>query len=209
MKYLSLLQQRTNTFSKTYELILENIIPKKKYVIVELGTSRSFKSWGISSDLKDWFPDDPKRWAWSDGCFTRLFLDNLEDYDIVMYTIDPCPNAVSVVKTMTQNNKNIVIIKTTSTEFLKNFSDKIDFLYMDHLESGEKACNVHLEDARLLIEKDLMNDNALILIDDTPKLDMESTKSRYFSKGQYSIPYLLDNGYETVIHEYQMLLKKK
>lgn len=203
MKYLSLLQQRKNTFSKTYELILENIKPKRKYVIVELGTSRSFKSWGISSDLKDWFPDDPTRWAWSDGCFTRLFLDNLEKYDIVMYTIDPCPNAINVVKTMTQNNKNIVIIQTTSTEFLKNFSDKIDFLYMDHLESGEEACNVHLEDARLLIEKDLMNDNALILIDDTPKLDTD------FSKGQYSIPYLLDNGYERVIHEYQMLLKKK
>lgn len=203
MKYLNLLAQRQNTFSKTYELILENITPKRKYVIVELGTSRSFKSWGISSDLKDWHPENPEKWAWSDGCFTRLFLDNLEEYDIVMYTIDPCPDAISVVKTMTNDNKKIVVIQTTSTEFLKNFDDKIDFLYMDHLESGKKACAVHLEDAKLIVEKDLMNENSLILIDDTPKLNIE------FSKGKDSIPYLLNNGYETVIHEYQMLLKKK
>ena len=68
MIYEEYLRQRKNTFKKTLELLK----PYNNIVIVELGTSRSFKSWGISSDTKDWFKDNPEKWAWSDGCFTRL-----------------------------------------------------------------------------------------------------------------------------------------
>jgi hypothetical protein len=87
-----------------------------------------------------------------------------------------------------------------STDFLNNFNDKIDLLYMDHLESGELACKVHLQDAKIVIEKNLMKDDGIILIDDCPEDQI--------GKGKYSIPYLLNNGYMTLIHQYQMILKK-
>ena len=71
---------------------------------------------------------------------------------------------------------------------------------MDHLESGETACEVHLQDSKIIIENDLMNDDSIILVDDCPEGQI--------GKGKYSIPYLKENGYQTMIHEYQMILKK-
>jgi len=197
MKYEQYLNHRTNTFKKTFELLKD----KNDIIIVELGTSRSFKSWGISSDLNDWFADSPQMWAWSDGCFTRLFADNLEGKRFIIYTIDPCSQANKVVKTMVDGNKHVKVLQMTSTNFLKNFNEQIDLLYMDHLESGEMACKVHLEDSKIIIDKDLMTDDGIILIDDCPNGTV--------GKGKYSIPYLLENGYETILHEYQMILKKK
>lgn len=196
MKYEKYLLQRKETFTKAYDMIKD----KNNIVIVELGTSRSFKSWGISNDTNDWHPFDAEKWAWSDGCFTKLFADNLMNKNYIIYTIDPCPNAIKVVKTMIGENNKVKILQMKSTDFLNNFNDKIDLLYMDHLESGEMACKVHLQDAKIVIEKNLMKDDGIILIDDCPEDQI--------GKGKYSIPYLLNNGYMTLIHQYQMILKK-
>jgi len=73
---------------------------------------------------------------------------------------------------------------------------------MDHMESSKEACEMHLRDSKLIIEKDLMAKKSLILIDDTPP------GSDFHSKGLLSIPYLLDNGYQKIIHEYQALFSK-
>ena len=167
--------------------------------IVELGTSRSFKSWGISSDIKDWHPNKPEMWAWSDGCFTKLFADNFNDKKLTMYTIDPCPDAIHVVKTMIGENANVEILQMKSTDFLRDFDGKIDLLYMDHLESGDMACKVHLLDSQIVIERNLMSDEGIILIDDCPEGSV--------GKGKLSIPYLLQKGYQTILHDYQMILK--
>jgi len=199
MKYEQYLRQRKNTFKKAWDCIRD----KNDIVIVELGTSRSFKSWGISSDDKDWYPDEPEKWAWSDGCFTRLFADNLKGKNYTIYTIDPCPSAIKVVKTMigdSEDSHRVKILQMKSTEFLENFNDKIDLLYMDHLESGEEACQVHLIDSKIVIDKQLMKDDGIIFIDDCPEGKT--------GKGKYSIPYLLENGYEKIIHEYQMILTR-
>jgi hypothetical protein len=51
------------------------------------------------------------------------------------------------------------------------------------------------------VEKDLMNKNGIILIDDIGS-------NIIGGKGKYSIPFLLENGYEIVMHEYQVLMKK-
>jgi hypothetical protein len=196
MLYEEYLGNRKETFKKSLSYLLE----KDNIVIVELGTSRSFKSWGISNDVNDWHEEDPSKWAWSDGCFTRLFADNLKDKNFIIYTIDPCPNAINVVRVMIGNNNKVKIIKEESTNFLNNFNQKIDLLYMDHLESGEQACKVHLEDSKIILEKDLMKDDGTILIDDSPEGRL--------GKGKYSIPYLLNNGYTKILHEYQVILKK-
>ena len=48
------------------------------------------------------------------------------------------------------------------------------------------------------------------LIDDvrnsTPKLNGEISD---YGKAKYSIPYFIENGYETVMDEYQVILQKK
>lgn len=200
MKYSEFFNNRKNTFEKIYEFILNNIDNKKTFNIVELGTSRSFVTGRIENRIEFWNPDKPQNWDWGAGCFTKTFADNLEGYNFKLYTIDPCPNANKVVKTIIGNNKNVEIIKAYSTDFLNNIDFKIDLLYMDHMESGEEACKLHLSDIKLIIEKDLMSKKSLILIDDTPP------ESGFNSKGLYSIPYLINKGYKKVIHEYQVLL---
>ena len=102
---------------------------------------------------------------------------------------------------MIGDNNKVKPIQTTSTEFLQNFNDKIDLLYCDHLESGNEACEVHLQDAKIVLEKQLMKDDGIILIDDCPQGQI--------GKGRDSIPYLLQNGYKSIIHEYQMLLSRE
>lgn len=201
MKYSEYFNNRKNTFEKTYEKILNNIDSKKTYNIVELGTSRSFVSCRIINDEKYWTPDNIKNWAWSDGLFTKVFADNLEGYNFKLYTVDPCPNANKVVKTIIGNNTNVEVISKYSTDFLNNIDFKIDLLYMDHLESGEEACKTHLIDSKLIIEKDLMAKKSLILIDDT-------TPVSNGGKSLLSLPYLIDKGYKKIIHEYQVLLSK-
>jgi hypothetical protein len=197
MLYEEYLSQRLNTFKETYERIKD----KDNIIIVELGTTRSFKSWGITDDKNLWFPSNPEKWAWSDGCFTKLFADNLKDKNFIIYTIDPCEKAQHVVKTMIGDNNKVKMLQTTSTEFLQNFNDKIDLLYMDHLESGNEACEVHLQDSKIILENQLMKDDGIILIDDCPKGQI--------GKGRDSIPYLLQNGYKSIIHEYQMLMSRE
>jgi hypothetical protein len=208
MKYLEFFDRRRNTFEKSYELILQQMKTNHDtttYNIVELGTSRSFVSGNcpgcMSTDIRYWRPDKPSTWDWGAGIFTKVFSDNLDGKNYKLYTIDPNSDAIQIVTTMCGANKNIEIVQGYSTDFLKNIDFEIDFLYMDHMESGEDACIQHYKDSKYIIENGLMSNNSLILIDDIGD-NITNTK------GKYSIPYLLNNGYKQVIAEYQVLLER-
>ena len=212
MKYSEFFDRRKNTFEKSYDLILQhmkaldNEPTKRSYNIVELGTSRSFVSGNhpgcMRTDIQYWRPDEPSCWDWGAGIFTKVFSDNLDGRNYKLYTIDPNPNAIQIVSTMCGANKNVQIVQDYSSEFLKNIDFTIDFLYMDHMESGEDACIQHLKDSEYIIKNGLMSENGVILIDDIGD-NITNTK------GKYSIPYLLNNGYNQVIAEYQVLLEKR
>jgi len=205
MKYSEYLGRRKNTFENSYDLI--KACKKDTYKIVELGTSRSYVSGGFEGCMNPnpvyWNPHNPAQWDWGAGIFTKVFSDTLDadNTNYTLYRVDPDRNANAVVTTMCGMNKNIRIIQNTSTNILNTIDFKIDFLYMDHMESGEEACIQHFEDSKILIEKDLMSKDGIILIDDVGDNVTET-------KGKYSIPYLLENGYELVRHEYQVLLKR-
>ena len=214
MKYSDFFGRRKNTFEKSYELILERMhgdASETPYNIVELGTSRSFVSGDspgcMKTDMQYWRPDEPNCWDWGAGIFTKVFSDNLDGRNYNLYTVDPNENAIQIVMTMCGHNKNVHIVQGYSSDFLKDFAHTgtehatIDFLYMDHMESGEEACIQHLNDAKQLVEKDIMSKNGIILIDDIGD-NITNTK------GRYSIPYLLENGYRQVIGEYQVLLER-
>ena len=47
-----------------------------------------------------------------------------------------------------------------------------------------------------------MSEKCIILVDDVGSNILDG-------KGKYSIPYLQNNGYNIVIHDYQVLLEKK
>jgi len=206
MIYSEFFDKRKNTFEKAYEHILANINNnnvEKPYIIVELGTSRSFVTGTLEGccdpNIRFWQPGNPKAWDWGAGIFTKVFSDNLCGLNYLLYTIDPSENAVRIAKTICGDNKKVNIMQTYSTNFLNTLPQKIDFLYMDHMESSEEACLQHLRDAKLIVEKDSISENGCILIDDVGD-------NITHTKGKYSIPYLLENGYTKVLHEYQVLL---
>ena len=152
-------------------------------------------------DSKYWEPNEPTKWDWGAGIFTKVFAENLKDQNCIIYTIDPDNSANIIVKTMCNEYDNVKIHKTYSTNFLTDFNEKIDFLYMDHMETSEEAAIQHLTDIKIILDKDLMSENGIILVDDVGNNILAG-------KGKYSIPFLQNNGYNIVIHDYQVLLEK-
>jgi hypothetical protein len=211
MKYSQYFDRRSSTFLKSYEMIKENMgkngngNENKMYNIVELGTSRSFVTGGVdgcmNTDKKYWRPFKPDIWDWGAGIFTKVFAENLKDEKCNIYTIDPDDNAIAIVTTMCKEYKKVKICKTHSTNFLSDFNEKIDFLYMDHMETSEEAAIQHLNDIKLIFERNLMSENGIILVDDVGQSIIDG-------KGKYSIPFLQNNNYNIVIHDYQVLMEK-
>jgi len=206
MQYSEFFGRRKNTFERSFSLIKSRMRNDQQYNIVELGTSRSFVD-GVfpgcmSTNTGFWHPNNPEKWDWGAGVFTKVFSDNLQDENALLHTVDPNGAAIQIVSVMCRDNKNVRIVHDYSTSFLKSVPFKIDFLYMDHMESGEDACLQHLKDGRFIVENDLMSENGVILIDDVGD-------NITHTKGKYSIPYFLQNGYVQVLHEYQVLLVRK
>jgi hypothetical protein len=142
---------------------MEKMADKNRtYNIVELGSSRSFVTGGVpgcmSPDTKYWYPNNPNLWDWGAGIFTKVFAENLKGQKCNIYTVDPDINANIIVTVMCDEYKNVTICKTYSTNFLLDFNDKIDFLYMDHMETSEEAAIPHLVDVKLIIDKNMMSE---------------------------------------------------
>ena len=101
----------------------------------------------------------------------------------------------------------------SSEDFLSSGEGQIDFLYMDtgDMHPIEPTAELHLREAQLIAGCDIMSKNGVILIDDvrntTPKI-VDNEESDY-GKAKYSIPFLLRNGFDLVMDEYQVVLQKK
>jgi ubiquinone/menaquinone biosynthesis C-methylase UbiE len=111
----------------------------------------------LKTDNKYWEPNNPEKWDWSAGIFTKYFSDilteNKKDYSIT--TVDISKNALYISKTMTKsNNKNIRFVNCKSEDIIKSYPDKsIDLLYLDTGNMDEFTAKLHLREAQLLINK--------------------------------------------------------
>lgn len=186
--------------------------------IVELGTSRSFvdgKYRGcLKTDKKYWEPKNYEKWDWSAGIFTKYMSDILS-YKNKYYhisTVDLSENAMKVCKTMTtENEKNISYIVDSSENFLNNCSaQSIDLLYLDTGNMDENTAKLHLREAKIIVEKNILKNDGLILIDDVrnPYMILRKLTDDKYGKSKYAIPYLLEHGYKIIMNEYQVILKK-
>jgi len=184
--------------------------------IVELGTSRSFvdgKFPGCNEDdLKYWEPENPEKWDWSAGCFTCLIGEIIQNTDIDLITVDLDPRHIRRSKIMTEGLSNIEYYVMSSEQFLSEGEGQIDFLYMDtgDMTPIENTAQLHLRESKLIVEKNLISDGGLLLIDDvrSPVPKITSNEESDYGKAKYSIPYLQKNGFELVMDEYQVVLRK-
>jgi len=147
--------------------------------------------------------------------FTLMAAKCLSHLNPLIHTVDLSPGNISCSKEITSEYKNNIRYHvSTSEEFLKTCTPRsIHLLYSDtgDFPPFEETAKLHLREAKLIVERDLIASGGLILIDDvktTNQLKFEQTSSRY-GKAKYELPYLLENGFEIIMDEYQVLLRKK
>jgi hypothetical protein len=203
-------QSRYHTFNYCYEYFKD----KKDLIILELGTSRSFvdgRFEGCNSDnIKYWECYNPEKWDWSAGCFTKVFSNLFPDSNF--HTVDINSNHIQRSKIMNSESININFFIQSSEEYLSNLKDPVDLIYLDtgDMTPIEETAQLHLREAKIIVEKNLVKENGLILIDDVMScVPKQYNEESDLGKAKYSIPYFLENGFEIVKSEYQYILRKK
>lgn len=215
-KFESLPLSRYETFKCAFEHFEKN----NGRVIVELGTSRSFTHGGHigcnKNDTSYWYPNNPEHWDWGAGFFTRMAIECLQGCNPVFHTVDIMAEHINRCRVITAPfSKYIQYHVCSSLDFLKRKSIKaesIDLLYLDtgDMTPIEPTAQLQLAEARIIVERNLVSPNGIILIDDvrnqTPKKFGETSD---LGKSKYSIPYLLDHGFKIIADGYQIILAKK
>lgn len=188
-------------------------------VVVELGTSRSFTHGGLpgcnSDDPSHWTSDQPQNWDWGAGFFTRMAAMCLYERRPEIHTVDLSKNHIERCKIMTADFADVMYYHVSdSVKYLENcnFPNGIDLLYLDtgDMTPIEPTAMLQLAEAKIIVKRNLLSEHGIILIDDvknqTPKKFGETSD---LGKSKYSIPYFLSNGYEIVLDEYQVVLRRK
>ena len=81
------------------------------------------------------------------------------------------------------NNESINYHISSSEEFLKSFTKKIDLLYLDtgDMTPIEDTAQLHLREATIIVERDLLSKNGIIAIE-VPNFDSISSYIQLTSK---------------------------
>ena len=204
---------RSETFSKALTMFSET---SSNSTIVELGTTRSYVGGGfegcLSPNDKYWKPDNPETWDWQAGCFTIIaaeFCQKLKDRNIEFHTVDLSAEHIRRAKLMTEHiYEKIQYHVTSSLDFLQNFKNKIDLLYIDTGDCEPRTMELQFLEAQIVVNKSLVADGGLILIDDVFRPNKYRAQF-YRNKSELSLPFYLQNGFELVYSNYQTLLRKK
>jgi len=198
---------RYHTFKKCFDALQG----RDSLVIAELGTTRSFRDGETAQSRRKWRPKEPAVWDWSAGCFTRVASEIVAGAGAKIYSIDLSKDALKVSKTMCSDYLSFVEYQQTSSEeFLKSFSGTIDLLYLDTGNMDEETAELHLREAEILAKSAVLKPDSLVLIDDVrnPYMKIHNGEPSDYGKSKYSIPYLVENGFEIVMDEYQVIMRK-
>ena len=120
---------------------------------------------------------------WKDGMSTMIFSDYAKFTNGHLYTCDISKKNLNNAKKFIGNkNDHVTFIQEDSVNFLKNFRNKIDFLYLDSLDGQfADASNHQLKEISNAIN--LLNLNSLILLDDKgdkTKLSLDFLKEKKY-----------------------------
>jgi hypothetical protein len=166
---------------KCFRRTIETFLDKKGEVVVELGSIRKTEAEGGKHG------DGHSTFVWA-GIAKKV------------YSVDIDPKATELTKTLLAGYPNVIAVCQDAIEFLNQFQEKIDLLYLDAWDIGTPECQENHLRAYEAAKPNLHN-NSLILIDDI--LD-ES-----LGKGGLVIPAAINDGWQIVFQEYQCLLEKK
>lgn len=185
-----MLTGRITSFQKIKELLGD-----RKVNIVETGSVRGLEEHSRMGD------------GWS----TYHWLEYASKTGSNVWTVDIQQHAIDQTNTLKDiyfpDVTTFTSVTSDSIEFLKNFTEPIDVLFLDSFdycgdEENVRACHMHSLN-EFKAAQDKLADGSYILIDDI-------FNNNWDGKGKLSIPYILENGFELVYYmDSQVLLKKK
>lgn len=198
---------------QSFKYCIEHLSKINNPSILELGTTRSFvdgKYKGCNlEDRKYWEKDNYSKWDFGGGCFTLIF--GQLNYDFT--TLDLIPSHIERSKYMTDSlGIKCTHVVSDSCEYLKTTNKQFDLIYLDTCDMMpiSNAEFVQLEEAKYIVERNLLKPNGLLLIDDVlNKTPFEHGHlDNKYGKSTKSLPYLLNNDFKVVFEGYQYILSK-
>ncbi len=142
-----------------------------------------------------------------DGWSTLNWEYYAKKTDSKVYVVDIDANHLSQSKKIVPESDLIKYTQDDSINYLQNFDKKIDLLFLDSYDycgddENIRKCHEHsLNEVKAAWDK--LNEECYILLDDV------FSDVNWAGKGELTIPYLLENGFEKVYYiESQVLLKR-
>ena len=150
-KYSHSKNKRFSSFKKALEIAKSRDLK----TFVETGTSRG--------KIKFFFF---LKYNWKDGMSTLIFSEYVKNYNGHLFTCDINPiNIKNSKKFVNVNEKFVTFVVDDSINFLKNFKNHIDFLYLDSLDGQDPNSSEHqLNEIKASYLK--LHKNSLVLLDD-------------------------------------------
>tara|TARA_A100001011_G_scaffold348444_1_gene386288 strand:+ start:81 stop:644 length:564 start_codon:yes stop_codon:yes gene_type:complete len=187
MKFLDKYNNKKNirfaSFKKTFDVCLQRNLKN----IIETGTARGKTKFLFFT-----------KYNWKDGMSTPMFAEFANYVKGTLHTCDISQENINNAKKFTKSfSKNIKYYVQNSLDFLNEFKQPIDLLYLDSLDGhNKKAASEHqLKELKIALNK--LHKNSLILLDDKD------------SKTLLSVNYLLEKNYKIIYEtDYQYLISK-
>lgn len=179
--------KRRDTFRKTLGLLSE----RKAKILVETGTARI----GL-------------RGAKGNGASTIVFATWAQENNAVLHSVDNSAESIDGAKAEVVRQALGECVKwhlKDSLEFLAEFREPVDFLYLDSYDYDKKDTSIqiasqehHLAEFKAIESR--LHENSLVLIDDC--------KLPNGGKGKLAVEFMLGRGWKVLMSEYQILLAK-
>ena len=151
--------------------------------IVETGTIRAEEDWSGA------------------GFFTYLAGAFLSRFGGRLHSVDINPQNCRFAREWTSVfGKTVTVHQDDSVRFLQRFTEPIDVLFLDSLDTDQPG---HAEHAQKELQAALpkLHETSLIVLDDTPW-----NAGVFTGKGALAVPWLLNHGWQIVYAGYQVLL---
>lgn len=183
-KYLEGRIPLKNARYKSFTMALELMKSRNVKTIVETGTSNG----GIKN-------------CQGAGCSTMIFAHWASENDALVYTVDIRAETLKGAEQDVGSTKDYVRFNLSdSVEFLRNFNQTIDFLYLDsldyHSNNPSPSQTHHLKE--IFAALPFLTEESIVMIDDCNLIGG--------GKGLLAIDYLVKNGWNVVYNGHQVIL---
>ena len=175
MKFIEKYNNKKNIRFPFFKKTLEIALDRKLKTIVETGTSRGKKKFLFF-----------KKFNWKDGMSTLMFSEFAHSINGELHSCDISSKNIDNAKDFTKEFiKNSNFYVQDSVIFLKDFTKKIDLLYLDSFDGHdtELASKHQLNEAKASIDK--LTDKSLVLLDDKGAKTLYSTN--FFIKNYFKV----------------------